>query len=344
MKENNKKGINAAKLMRHRAGKGRGGNEKHDDGFDRSSSDTLASHVDRWLQRLKERNYSERTLSMNRGALRQFIEWSEQRDLRKPEQFTKIHLESFQRFLWRWKKTNGEPLGISTQRQRIGAIQRLFAHLCRQNHLPANPASELVLPRKNQKALPKGLNREELVELLNVPDVKDLLGVRDRAILETLYASAVRRSELINLDMEDVDLVAQTLHVRNGKGGKHRLLPIGQQAVKWLQKYLQETRPELLVDHTQKALFISGYGERLSTGYLGNWMKKTLRTAGIEKLGCCHLLRHTCATHMLENGADIRLIQQFLGHTSLDTTSIYTQVAITHLQQVYNQTHPSAEK
>ena len=122
------------------------------------------------------------------------------------------------------------------------------------------------------------------------------------------------------------------------------MLPIGRTAVRWLQQYLQQTRPELLLNHTQKALFISGYGERLSTGYLGNWMKKTLRAAGIEKSGCCHLLRHTCATHMLENGADIRLIQQFLGHTSLDTTSIYTQVAITHLQQVYNLTHPSACK
>jgi integrase/recombinase XerD len=344
MKNHNKKGINAAKLMRKRAGKGRGGHDKTDDGFDRSHPDTLASLVDAWLQRLKERNYSEKTLSMNRGALRQFLEWSEQRDLRKPEQFTKTHLESFQRFLWRWKKTNGEPLGISTQRQRIGAIQRLFAHLCRQNYLPANPASELVLPRMKQKALPKGLNREELINLLNVPDVNDLLGVRDRAILETLYASAVRRSELINLDVEDIDLVACTVHVREGKGGKHRLLPIGQKAIKWLQKYLQETRPELLLNHTEKALFISGYGERLSTGYLGNWMKKTLRSAGIEKHGCCHLLRHTCATHMLENGADIRVIQQFLGHERLDTTSIYTQVAITHLQQVYNQTHPSASK
>ena len=122
------------------------------------------------------------------------------------------------------------------------------------------------------------------------------------------------------------------------------MLPIGQKAVKWLQKYLQETRLELLLDHTEKALFIYGYGERLSTGYIGNWMKKTLRAAGIEKPGCCHLLRHTCATHMLENGADIRLIQQFLGHASLDTTSIYTQVAITHLQQVYERTHPSAAK
>lgn len=344
MKKNNKKGINAAKLMKQRAQKSRGGHEKQDDGLDRSSPDTLASQVDKWLARLKERNYSERTIRMNRSALQQFLEWSEQRDLRQPEQFTKTHLESFQRFLWRWKKANGEPLGISTQRQRIGAIQRLFAHLCRQNLLPANPSSELELPRMKQKALPKGLNSEELTNLLNIPDTSDLLGVRDRAILEVLYACGVRRSELINLDVSDLDFVAKTLHVREGKGGKHRLLPIGKKALKWLQQYLQQTRPELQLDHTQKALFISGYGERLSSGYLGNWMKKTLRTAGIEKPGCCHLLRHTSATHMLENGADIRLIQQFLGHTSLETTSIYTQVAITHLQEVYNRTHPSALK
>ena len=344
MKKNNKKGLNAAKLMRKRAGKSRGGQEKPEDGFDRSKPDTLASLVDAWLLRLKERNYSERTLQMNQGALRQFLGWAEERDLRKPEQFTKVHLESFQSYLWRWQKANGEPLGISTQRQRLGAIQRLFSHLCKTNHILANPASELELPRKKQRQLPKGLNQQELKDLMNVPDVSDPLGVRERAMLETLYATAVRRSELINLDVEDVDLIARTVHVREGKGGKNRLVPIGQRAVDWLQKYLQKTRPQLMVESTEKALFISGYGERLSSGYLGNWMKKTLRSAGIEKHGCCHLLRHSCATHMLENGADIRLIQQFLGHERLDTTSIYTQVAITHLQEIYKQTHPSANE
>ena len=340
--KNNKKGINAARLMRHRAEKSRGGQQKPDDHFDRSTPDTLASLIDAWLLRLEERNYSPRTLQMNRGALRQFLAWAEERSLTKPNGITKPHLESYQGYLWRWKKHNGEPLGISTQRQRIGAIQRLFSYLTKTNHIPANPASELELPRKKPRQLPKGLNSLELSDLMAIPDIADPIGMRERAILETFYATAARRTELINFDLEDIDLIAKTAHIRQGKGGKSRLVPIGKTALYWLQKYLQETRPQLLLDHAEKALFISGYGERLSSGYLGNWMKKCLRKAGIEKHGSCHLLRHTCATHMLENGADIRVIQQFLGHENLDTTSIYTQVAITHLQEIYQQTHPSA--
>lgn len=321
-----------------------GKQEPEDDGFDRSSPGTLASLIDQWNQRLAERNYSERTLEAHKWALRTFLTWSQERDLTTPQQFTKPILESFQSWLHRYRKPDGKPLAIGTQRARLGTIQRFFAHLGKTNHLAANPAADLELPRKQQRRLPKGLSREELAALMNLPDIRDPLGIRDRAILETLYATGARRSEITKLDLSDLDPSSQTLLIRKGKGDKDRLLPIGKTALHWLEEYLQKSRPRLVLEVSEQALFLSGYGERISPGYLGNWVAKTIKAAGIEKPGSCHLLRHSCATHMHENGADIRVVQQLLGHARLDTTSIYTQVAIGHLKEVYQRTHPAARE
>lgn len=340
MAKNKKTPIQHAKELAH---KPKGGTKATPDDFDRSTPDTLASLVDAWLTRLEERAYSPRTLDMNRWTLRGFLQWCHQRDLIDPKTITKSHLEAYQRWLFRHRKKNGQPLSIRTQRQRLGSIQRLFAHLCKTNHLPANPAADLELPRQPARLLPKGLPQDELQNLLSQPDILDPLGIRDRAILETLYATGCRRTELCRLELHDLDPLAQTLHIRHAKGGKSRLVPIGRQALHWLENYMQNTRPQLLLDPAENALFLTGYGQAFSPGSLGNLIKKLMTAAGIHRPGSTHLLRHTCATHMLENGADIRLIQQLLGHAKLDTTSLYTEVAITHLQEVYNRAHPSAK-
>lgn len=324
--------------------KPKGGTKSSPDGFDRSSSTTLASLADRWLSRLEERNYSPRTIEMNRWTLRNFLQWCQERDLTHPQTLKKPHLESFQRWLYRYKQSNGKPLSIRTQRQRLGSVQRFFTYLCKENHIDANPASDLDLPRQPARLLPKGLPMSELQALLNIPDITDPLGVRDRAILEVLYATGIRRSELVQLQLRDIDHHARTLYVNLGKGGKSRLVPISHNALKWLDKYQIHAREKLLHHSNEQALFISGYGEAFSPGAMGNLIKKMMKEAGIHREGSTHLLRHTCATHMLEGGADIRLIQQLLGHAKLDTTSIYTQVAITHLQEVYQRSHPSALK
>jgi len=326
--------------MRHRR---KGGQEPGDDGLDRSTPQTLPSLADAWQDRLEERNYSPRTVQMHKWALQSFLKWAQERDLTAPPEITRTHLESYQRWLFRYRQANGKPLAAGTQRQRLGALRRFFAHLTRSGHIPANPAADLELPRLSHPKLPKGLPRDELLALLALPEVSDPLGIRDRAILELFYATGIRRAELARLDLPDLDPNAATLHIRQGKGGKSRLVPVGKTALHWLDKYLTETRPRLVLDPAEQALFLSGYGERISTGHLGNWMKKTLKAAGINRPGCCHLLRHTCATHMLEGGADTRFIQQLLGHASLETTAIYTQVAITALQEAYNRTHPSAQ-
>lgn len=208
--------------------------------------------------------------------------------------------------------------------------------------MTANPAADLELPRKPNKTLPRSLSLAEVHAVLNRPDVADPLGIRDRAILETFYSTGIRRRECSRIDVDDLDRERGLLAVRKGKGGKDRVVPIGERALYWLGLYLEKTRPLLETPQSERALFLSGYGERLSAGYIGNWVRRVIDAAGIARTGSCHLLRHSCATHMLENGADIRFIQQLLGHARLDTTQIYTDVSIVQLREVHARTHPHA--
>ena len=334
-----KKGIARVSGMR---GRRKGGQRAAGDGFDRSTARTLASQIDDWFAWLDQRNYSERTLEMHKWSLRTFLGWAQERGLHYPDEITRPILESYQRWLYRYRKADGQPLAAATQRGRLGAVQRFFAWLCRHHRLEANPASDLELPRKPPRGLPRGLSLEHVRAVLNLPDITDPLGIRDRAILETFYSTGMRRSELAALDLGDLDPVAGTIHIRRGKGGKGRVVPVGASALKWLAAYLDKTRPQLLIDPGEQALFLSGYGERMSATYVGNWVTRTVKAADIGKRGSCHLFRHSCATHMLENGADIRLIQQLLGHARLDTTQIYTEVAIKALKEAHARTHPSA--
>jgi integrase/recombinase XerD len=333
-----RKGYGSVPGMRGRTKGGR--RDTTPDLFDRSTGDTLASLADAWLVRLEERAYSPRTLDMHRWALKSFLLWCYERDLATPGDITKPILESFQRWLYRYEQANGKPLGVTTQRNRLGAVQRFFAWLCRENHLTANPAADLELPRKPAKLLPKALSTDELADLFAIPDTGDVLGLRDRCMLEVLYSCGLRRAEVTRLDLDDLDLARRVLTVRQGKGGKSRTLPLGERAIDWLARYLATARPRLEIDLNERALFISGYGTRLNPNYVGNWVKRTMKKAGIEKAGSCHLLRHSCATHMHDNGADIRFIQQMLGHARLDTTQIYTEVSIVALQEVHARTHP----
>ena len=325
--------------MRRYADK-KGGYAAVPDSFDRSDAGTLASRIDRWFDHLAERNYSERTVEARKWALRTFLAWAEDRDLHRPEQITKPILESYQRWLYRYRKANGKPLGITTQRARLGAIQNFFQWLCKNNLLPANPAADLELPRKPAKILPRALSIAEVNAILSIPDTNDPLGIRDRAILELFYATGIRRSEITRIDLEDLDQERAVLTIRQGKGKKDRVVPVGERALDWLRQYLETTRPLLQINHNEHALFLTGYGERFSPGYIGNWVKRTMEKAEINHPGSCHLLRHSCATHMLENGADIRYIQQLLGHARLDTTQIYTDVSIVQLREVHARTHP----
>jgi integrase/recombinase XerD len=333
------RGIERARQMRAWADK-KGGHAATPDNFDRGDAHTLASLGDRWLETIKLRGYSPRTVEQHFWSLRSFLAWAEGRGLSRPSEIDKPVLESFQRWLWSFRKDNGEPLAIASQRTRLGALQAFFAWLCRENILRANPAADIELPRKPFASLPRALSPAEVESVLGVPDTADALGVRDRAILETLYGTGVRRRELINLDVTDIDRSRGVALVRKGKGGKDRVTPLGEVALHWIERYLVECRPLLETSAAERALFISGYGERLSAGALGNLVRRIFDRAEIGKTGSCHLLRHSCATHLLENGADVRTIQELLGHARLDSTQIYTAVSINQLHETHARCHP----
>ena len=227
-----------------------------------------------------------------------------------------------------------------TQISELIFVQGYFRWLVRQRVILANPASDIELPRGETRLPPDALTVRQTGAILSVPDTSDPLGVRDRAMLELLYSTGLRRGELAALLVEDLNAERATLRVRKGKGNKERVVPVGTRALHWVARYLEEVRPRLLIRQEVRELFLSGFGTGFPAESLGKLLSKILRQGDIAK-GGPHLLRHTCATHMLEGGADLRHIQQLLGHAKADTTSLYAQVSITHLQQVHARCHPA---
>lgn len=322
----------------------RGGHERQADGVDKSQAQSMARSYEEYLAALEVRNFSPFTVNGRRLGLIAFLRWCQERDLFRPQDITRPILESYQRWMHRHRKANGHPLGFTTQCERLLAIKDYFRWLCRQNVIPHNPASELEMPR-SEKNLPKGtLSAIEIERILAAPDVTQPLGLRVRAIVETLYSSGIRRMEVVRLQLGDINIERRVLMIRQGKGKKDRVAPIGERALAWVIKYLTDVRPEMLLDPREQALFLSGYGDSaMSAGYLSRLVSQYVRSAGIAH-GGCHLFRHSCATLMLENGADIRFIQQMLGHANLSTTQIYTEVSIQQLQRIHAMTHPAEVK
>ena len=337
------KGIAGALKLAQRARDKRGGHDKEPDPYDRGAPDSLGLWHDTYLESLGARNYAASTIEHRRFALKLFLAWAAERDLTQASQITRPILENHQRWLWRYQKPNGQRLGWSTQRNHLGILKDFFRWITRQNVILHNPASELELPRPEKRLPQEVLTLTEIEKLFAIPNVNDPLGVRDRAMLELFYSTGMRRAELCRLELPDLHTERGTVHVRLGKGKKDRVLPVGLRAIHWLERYLQEVRPRLCLDTRTAALFLTGYGEAFNPDVVSRMVSAWLRQAGLKRKGCCHLLRHACATHMLENGADIRFIQQLLGHEKLDTTAIYTEVSIKQLQEVHARCHPTAK-
>jgi len=296
------------------------------------------------LEWMRERNYSEQTISGRIKDLRDFLRWCSERGLARACEISRPMLERYQRHLFHWRKTNGQPLTVRSQRHRLDAVRALFRWLAKHNLVLANPASELELPRV-PLALPKQLmSAKEIEQVLAACDVTTPLGVRDRAMLETLYSTGVRRFELAQLGVFDLDLSRETVMIRQGKGHKDRVAPIGPRAIAWVLKYLNDVRPSWVVEPDCGVLFLNHLGEPFDPGYLTHLVRGYVEAAGLGKRGSCHLFRHSVATLMLENGADIRFIQAFLGHARLETTQIYTQVSIRQLKEIHTATHPGEQR
>ena len=294
------------------------------------------------LHALAVQNYSAHTVRNRQVHIGFFIQWCKERGLSEPVEVTRPVLERYQRHLFHYRKKNGEPLSFRSQHSCLVPLRVWFRWMTRQNHILHNPASELELPRLG-RSLPKNIfSAHEVERIMQVCEIEEPIGLRDRAILEVLYSTGLRRMETIALKLYDLSLDRGLILVRQGKGKKDRYVPIGERAIAWLEKYVRESRPQLAVEPDDMTVFLTAQGEPFSRDHLSYAVKERVDAAKLGKTGSCHLFRHTMATLMHEGGADIRHIQAMLGHEDIRTTEIYTQVAIRALQKIHAATHPAA--
>ncbi len=304
---------------------------------------TIGYYVRSYLDHLAVRNYSPHSIRGAMIALRFFAVWCDERGLKTPAEITLAVLERYQRTLYYYRKTNGRGLTFQSQNDRLGAVKRFFRWLAKSRVLEASPAEMIDLPRVERRLPKHVLSIEETEKVLAQPNACTAMGLRDRAMLELLYSTGMRRQELCNLRVFDVDIEGQSVIVRQGKGKKDRMIPIGERAALWIAKYLDEVRPMLAMEPDDGVLFLTRLREGFSGERVSDMVREYVDQANLGKRGACHMFRHTMATLMLEGGADIRFIQAMLGHADISTTQIYTRVAIRKLKQVHELTHPGAK-
>jgi integrase/recombinase XerC len=235
---------------------------------------------------------------------------------------------------------NEKQYSKSTIARKLATLRSFYKFLVRRNRLSSNPVMAVRTP-KQDKRLPHFLEYEDVKRLLETPSMDNWLGARDRAIMETLYSTGVRVSELVALNMDDVDFLGEVIHIR-GKGKKERIVPIGASALQVIQHYMEfrNKRAHSNPNFDSRVLFVNKHGRRLSTRSVRRKMDKYLRAAGLDISISPHTLRHSFATHMLNNGADLRSVQELLGHQSLSTTQVYTHLTTRKLKETYDKAHP----
>jgi len=286
-------------------------------------------YIEKFIRYLEiERNASKHTFinySVDLKSLSEFL---------KEEPIEKVDYISLRRYLAHIKERNLSKVSIA---RKIASIRSFFKFLFREGIIKNNPASSLSTPKRD-KHLPKFLDEKEIVILLESPDRESESGLRDKAILETLYSTGIRVSELVGLNMEHIDQIGGVIKVY-GKGKKERIVPIGERALQAIRDYLKKRRP---VARDAKALFFNRSGGRLTDRSIRRMINKYITKASIQQKISPHTLRHSFATHMLDHGADLRSVQELLGHANLSTTQIYTHITTERLKSAYTKAHPRA--
>lgn len=304
--------------------------------------DGIARYLASFLEWSSYTGCTSRTVYKREVSLRRFIAWCDERDLKEPQSITKQILERYQKYLFYYRQaSNGKPLTFGSQVSILVPVRTFFKWLTQQNHILYNPASEMILPHPPRQLPRVVLSIDEVETILQQADIKTPQGVRDRAIMETLYSTGMRRMEVTNLKVYEVDHNRRIVLIKEGKGRKDRYVPIGERALLWIEKYIDEVRPLLVTNTDDGTLFLNDFGDAFEVSNIGYHIKKYFNLAGLNVTGSCHLFRHAMATHMLEHGADVRFVQAMLGHANLTTTQIYTHVAINTLQDVHSATHPA---
>jgi len=295
--------------------------------------DSSASAIDAFCDALwLEDGLSRNTLDSYRRDLRQFAEWLEARtgtDLIAADQAL---IQEYLAHRFRAKTR------ASSAARLLSSLKRFYRHAVRQNVIAADPTLRIDAP-KLPRTLPKTLTEEDVEALLAAPDTEQPLGLRDRAMLEVIYASGLRVSELVSLKVPQVSRDMGVVRVL-GKGSKERLVPLGEEALAWIERYLREARPKLLNGKASDALFVTARAAAMTRQSFWHLLKRYAVQAGLSKPLSPHTLRHAFATHLLNHGADLRVVQLLLGHSDISTTQIYTHVARERMKQLHARHHP----
>jgi len=292
------------------------------------SQSMLDEFIDRiWLEEGLARN----TLDSYRQDLSQFAVWLQKQLRKNLEEVTQGDIQQYLAFRFPTSK----PRSVS---RLIASLRRLYRFALRENKISIDPTLQIDSP-KLPRSLPKSLSEDEVESLLRAPNLDDPIGLRDRAMLEVLYASGLRVSELVGLKVTEVSLNEGVVRA-TGKGSKTRLVPLGEEAVEWVARYLNEARPEILQKRLSGSLFVTQRGEGMTRQAFWYLIKRYALLAGIHKPMSPHVLRHAFATHLLNHGADLRVVQMLLGHADISTTQIYTHVARERLKQLHAMHHP----
>lgn len=299
-------------------------------------TDTVSSPDSRYLQPFLDSLWLESGLSQNtieayRRDLLAFAAWLSQFDI----DLSAATQQDIQRYQ---SQRMREGRKVRSEARLLSTLRRFYRYLLREDIRDSDPTAQLASPRLG-KPLPDSLTEQEVEDLLAQPDVTELLGLRDRTMLEVLYATGLRVSELVTLQLEQLNL-RQGLIRCIGKGNKERLVPVGEVALDWLQQYLYESRPGLLNGKACDDLFPTQRGKSMTRQAFWYLIKRYAKQADIDKQLSPHTLRHAFATHLLNHGADLRVVQLLLGHADLSTTQIYTHVAKERLKQLHGQHHP----
>jgi integrase/recombinase XerD len=293
--------------------------------------------ITRFLAHLRQSPYHPATVKHYTEQLARFAAWLAAESIDDLRRVTRRHIDAYQ------ITVRAEPIGRETQAIRLRAVKRLYEYLVDTGRLVVNP-TEGIREVSRREALPRPvLSLDEMTRLMAAPDTAQRHGIRDRALLEVLYATGIRAGELRKTCVEDVDSDTQTLLIRHAKTGVPRVVPLGSQAVHWLTRYLTDVRPLWVKHRPERALFVTKRGEALGHARMGAILHRCRRIAAIRKAVSPHVLRHSCATHLMQAGANLRTIQELLGHSHLESTVLYTRVVPMEVKATHTRYHPGSE-
>jgi integrase/recombinase XerD len=293
-----------------------------------------------YLRSMKVRNLTDRTIEQTQWMLDKFFDYLQTINISHIDHISARVIKDYQLILFETLNAKGRPNSITYQNHMLSTVKNFTRFLGDNDYIVSDPGRKVAYAKAPQKLPRSVLTPAEARKIIKAPDTRTVIGYRDRTILEVLYSSGIRKTELNNLTLSDVDYHDGFLRIIQGKGRKDRMVPIGRMACRYLENYIQSVRPRLISDPYNHHLFLNERGKRFSRSLLGIIIKKYARKAGIKKNVSPHTFRHTCATAMIKNKADICTIQKLLGHSSLKSTQVYTHLSITDLKNEHKRCHP----